>query len=50
MKISRVQIENYRNLRNVDVTLENIVTLIGKKDKYNKVYILNFFRQHGVVE
>ena len=32
MKISRVQIENYRNLRNVDVTLENIVTLIGENN------------------
>lgn len=32
MRISRVQIENYRNLRNVDVELGNIVTLIGENN------------------
>ena len=32
MKISRVQIKNYRNLRDVDVTLENIATLIGENN------------------
>lgn len=32
MKIRRVQIKNYRNLRDVDVTLENIVTLIGENN------------------
>lgn len=32
MHISRVQIENYRNLRNVDVKLGNIVTLIGENN------------------
>ena len=29
MKISRVKIENYRNLKNVDVALENIVSVVG---------------------
>ena len=32
MKISRVIIENYRNLKNVDVTLGNTVTLIGENN------------------
>lgn len=32
MKISRVIIDNYRNLRHVDVELSNIVTLIGENN------------------
>lgn len=32
MKISRVIIENYRNLKNVDVTLGSTVTLIGENN------------------
>ena len=32
MRISRVQIENYRNLKHVDVELENIVALIGENN------------------
>lgn len=32
MKISRIIIKNYRNLRNVDVTLGHIVTLIGENN------------------
>lgn len=32
MRISRVQIENYRNLRHVDVELGNIVALIGENN------------------
>lgn len=32
MKISRVQIENYRNLRNIDVSLEHIVAIIGENN------------------
>jgi putative ATP-dependent endonuclease of OLD family len=32
MKIRRVQIENYRNLRKVDIELENIVTIIGENN------------------
>lgn len=32
MQISRVIIENYRNLRNIDVCLGNIVTLIGENN------------------
>ena len=32
MKISRVRINNYRNLRHVDVELENIVALIGENN------------------
>ena len=30
MKIARAQIENYRNLRNVDVQLDNLVALVGE--------------------
>lgn len=29
MRISRVTIKNYRNLKDVDIQLENLVTLIG---------------------
>lgn len=32
MKISRVQIENYRNLRHVDVELDSIVTVVGENN------------------
>ena len=32
MRISRVQIENYRNLKKVDVNLDKIVTLIGENN------------------
>ena len=32
MKINRVQIKNYRNLKDIDVTLGNIVTLIGENN------------------
>ena len=32
MRISRVQIDNYRNLKHVDVELGNIVTLIGENN------------------
>lgn len=32
MKISRVQIDNYRNLKKVDVELETIVTLVGENN------------------
>ena len=32
MRISRVKIENYRNLRSIDVTLGKIVTLIGENN------------------
>ena len=32
MRISRVQIDNYRNLKHVDIELENIVTLIGENN------------------
>lgn len=32
MRVSRVQIKNYRNLKNVDVALDNIVTLIGENN------------------
>lgn len=32
MKISRAQIENYRNLRNVDVQLDNLVALVGENN------------------
>ncbi len=32
MKISRVKIQNYRNLKNVDVELSNIVALIGENN------------------
>lgn len=32
MRICRVQVENYRNLRKVDVQLGNIVTLIGENN------------------
>ena len=32
MKISRVIIENYRNLKKIDVSLDNLVTLIGENN------------------
>ena len=32
MRISRIQIENYRNLKHVDVELKNIVALIGENN------------------
>lgn len=32
MRISRVVIKNYRNLRDVDIQLENLVTLIGENN------------------
>lgn len=32
MKISRVQIDNYRNLRHVDVSLDNLVALAGENN------------------
>ena len=32
MRISRVRIKNYRNLKHVDVELGNIVTLIGENN------------------
>lgn len=32
MKICRVQVENYRNLLNIDVVFNNIVTLIGENN------------------
>ena len=32
MRISRVQIENYRNLKHVDVALESIVAIIGENN------------------
>ena len=32
MRICRVQIENYRNLRQVDIELEDIVTLVGENN------------------
>ena len=32
MRINRVIIKNYRNLRDVDIELENIVTLIGENN------------------
>ncbi len=32
MRISRVQIENYRNLKHIDVELDNIVALIGENN------------------
>lgn len=32
MKISRIIIKNYRNLKSVDIALENIVTLIGENN------------------
>ena len=32
MRICRIQIENYRNLKNIDVQLSNIVTLIGENN------------------
>ena len=32
MRISRVQIDNYRNLKHVDIELGNIVTLIGENN------------------
>ena len=32
MRISRVRIDNYRNLRHVDVELGNIVALIGENN------------------
>ncbi len=32
MRISRMKIENYRNLRSIDVTLGKIVTLIGENN------------------
>lgn len=32
MRIVRVQIENYRNLRNVDVQLNNLVALVGENN------------------
>ena len=33
MRISRVQIDNYRNLQHVDVELGNIVGLIGENNR-----------------
>lgn len=32
MRISRIQIDNYRNLKHVDVELKNIVALIGENN------------------
>lgn len=32
MRISHIQIENYRNLKHIDVTLSNIVALIGENN------------------
>ena len=32
MRISRVTIKNYRNLKDVDIQLENLVTLIGENN------------------
>lgn len=32
MKITRVQVENYRNLRSIDVQLDNLVTLVGENN------------------
>lgn len=32
MRISRAIIKNYRNLKDVDVRLENLVTLIGENN------------------
>ena len=32
MRISRVIIQNYRNLKDVDIQLENLVTLIGENN------------------
>lgn len=42
MKISRVQIQNFRNIRNVDVQLGDVVTLIGENNsgKSNFLYAL----------
>lgn len=32
MKISRVQIDNYRNLKHVDVSLDNLIALVGENN------------------
>ena len=42
MKISRVQVQNFRNIRNVDVQLGDVVTLIGENNsgKSNFLYAL----------
>ena len=32
MKINRVQITNYRNLKDIDVKMENITTLVGENN------------------
>ena len=42
MKISRVQIQNFRNIRNVNIQLGNVVTVIGENNsgKSNFLYAL----------
>ena len=40
MRISRIRIENYRNLKSVDVELDNLVALVGE----NNSGISNFLK------
>lgn len=42
MRISRVQIQNFRNIKTADVRLGNVVTLIGENNsgKSNFLYAL----------
>lgn len=51
MKITRVQIENYRNLRSVDVRLDNLVALVGPnnsgKSNFLKAVALPFMSDDG---
>lgn len=51
MRVYRVRIENYRNLRDVDVHLENLVTLVGEnnsgKSNFLKAIALPFMADDG---
>lgn len=51
MRISRVRIENYRNLKSVDVELDNLVALVGEnnsgKSNFLKALSLPFMSDDG---
>ena len=51
MKVTRAQIKNYRNLRNVDVRLDNLVALVGEnnsgKSNFLRAIALPFMSDDG---
>ncbi|MHA3723014.1 ATP-dependent nuclease [Leucobacter sp. HY1910] len=52
MKISRVQISNYRSLRDVDITMDDYSALVGANGsgKSSVLYALNWFFNGGSLE